>query len=161
MHFPLTIALRPSRRVMASILALHCGAGLALFHVPALSMVQDGAWFSASRLLAVAAWTALLLSLGRALKAERDKGGMRLTLHANGLVSRKDATDAAPYAVAGGGVDLGWAVWLPLADANGAVGPGRGRVRERLMLSRANVAPSHWRLLRIWLRHKAAPVDVA
>jgi hypothetical protein len=36
----------------------------------------------------------------------------------------------------------------------------RERVRGRLMLLRTNMAPAHWRQLRIWLRHKAAPFRV-
>jgi hypothetical protein len=158
MHFPLTIVMRPSRRVMASILALHIGAGLALFHVPALS-VAPGAWMSMPGLATLAAWGTVLLSLVLALRAERAKGAVVLTLHGNGLLSRGEGVAARSFALAGGHVDLGWAVWLPLDEAHGSLRRRCAWFRPRLMLMRANLPASHWRPLRIWIRHMAAPAD--
>lgn len=158
MHFPLTIALRPSRRVMASILALHVGAGLALFHVPALSLAR-GALLSMSTLAPLAAWGAVLLSLVLALRAELAKRGVVLTLHGNGLLSHGEGAVSRSFALADGHVDLGWAVWLPLAEEQIGVRRGSSWFGSRLMLTRANLPESQWRPLRIWIRHKAAPVD--
>jgi len=159
MHFPLTIALRPSRRVMASILALHFGAGLALFHVPALSVVPGGTWLSMLGLAPLVAWGVVLLSLVLSLRAEQAKRGVVLTLHGNGLLSREEGVDSCLFALVDGHVDLGWAVWLPLSREHDGVRIRSAWFGPRLMLTRANLPAPHWRPLRIWIRHRAAQRD--
>ena len=159
MRYPLTLSLRPSRAVMASILAVHVAAGLALFHVPSLSLLQPGPAWQPLRMLGVALWGGVLVSLLRAIRAERAKHGQALTLHSDGGLSVAGGEGVADYWIGPDAVDFGWVVWLPLFDPVSEVAPPFRRTRGRLMLLRANVFPQHWRPLRIWLRHKAAPVD--
>ncbi|WP_068634639.1 protein YgfX [Thauera butanivorans] len=161
MHFPLSVPLGPSRAVMASILAAHAVAGLALFHVPGL--MPSGEPWSRLQLLGVALGLALPLSLFHALARERAKRGWVLVLGGEGGLSVQccadgDAAAIHDYRLAPGAVDFGWAVWLPLVGPVAESGASPERLQRRLMLLRANMAPVHWRLLRMWLRHKAAPL---
>ena len=160
MHFPLSIPIGPSGAAMASILAAHAAVGLALFHVLGLSpWAFDGGWMPL-RLLGFVLWSALAVSLFDAFRKERAKRGLVLVLRGDGGLTLKDEGEAAAldYRLRAAAVDFGWAVWLPLAgplilDTRQAQGVGR-----RLMLLRGNMAAPHWRLLRVWLRHKAAPL---
>lgn len=153
MHFPLTIPLRPSRAMMASILAAHVAAGSALFHVPSVSVMQPGL----PRLVAMLVWMALLLSLLMSIRHERHKQGQSLILHDDGGLSSAAGEEVSDYWLGRGVVDFGWAVWLPLVEPVTGDVASSGRARRRLMLLPTNMSSSHWRPLRIWLRHKAAP----
>lgn len=153
MHFPLSTQLRPSRGVMASILVAHVAAGSALFYVPSLSVLSSGAL----PMLGVLLWICVLASFLVAIRHERAKQGLNLVFHGDGGLSVVSGEKAADYWLGAGAVDFGWAVWLPLVEPVVGDAALSGRTRLRLMLLRANLPPSHWRPLRIWLRHKAAP----
>ncbi|WP_350338126.1 protein YgfX [Thauera linaloolentis] len=147
----------PSRVVMASISAVHAAAGLALFHVPSLSVLQP----APLRTLGLLLWIALLGSLLHALRRERAKRGLALVLHGDGGLGLGCGNEsrggwAGDYWLGAGAVDFGWAVWLPLLGPAAEGERASRRPRRRLMLLRANMAAAHWRPLRIWLRHKAA-----
>ncbi len=148
---------------MASILAAHVVAGLALFHVPGL--MPSGEPWSRLQLPGVALGLALPLSLFHALAQERAKRGLMLVLGGDGGLSVRyasgDGATVRDYRLALGAVDFGWAVWLPLVGPSAEASAPPAKRRRRLMLLRTNMAPAHWRLLRIWLRHKAAPLSSA
>ena len=151
---------------MASILAAHVVAGLALFHVPGLMPIPLGEPWPPLRMLGGVLWCMLPLSLFRALAQERAKQDLVLVLGGDGGLSlqRRAAGGVSAiggYRLAPGAVDFGWAIWLLLVGPSGEVSSPPAKFRRRLMLLRANMAPVHWRLLRIWLRHKAAPLPSA
>ena len=160
MQFPFELKLQPSRLVMASVLVAHLAAALALFHVPGLGGVVDGE-ASLSRILAAAlAWTVWCLSLVRALRAERAKRGCTLWLEDDGLV--EVLVDGAEQGVLcrvrpHSAVTLDWAVWFRLAAVEPAPRQpvGGARTPSTMMLLASNVQGQDWRLLRIWLRHRA------
>ncbi len=156
MHFPLTISLHPSRLVIASILAAHVAAGWTLFHVPSLALLQPGALWSPLRLVGVLLWCGVLGSLLLALRQERAKRGTMVILHPDGMLTYDSGEEPRHYRLGTGAVDFGWGLWMPLIDLVAGEEPAPVRVRWRLMLLRTNMLPSHWRPLRIWLRHKSA-----
>ena len=156
MHFPLTIPLQPSKRVIASILAAHAAAGWTLFNVPSLALLQPGALGSPLRGVSILLWCGVLGSLLLALRQEHAKGGKALIVHADGMLTCMSADESLDYRVGAGAGDFGWALWLPLVELpDGQEGAPR-RVRQRVMLVRTNTSPGQWRALRTWLRHKAA-----
>lgn len=140
MHYPLNMAMRPSRGVMASVLALHALAGLALFYA-----LPQSAW----RALAI---LAVLLSMVMALRQEQAKRGLGVLVAHDGGVVLTVAGRQYTARLQVGAVDFGWAVWLSLQASPGEKLP---RGARRLMLVPANLPEGHWRPFRIWLRHCA------
>lgn len=140
MRYPLSLDIRPSKGAMASVLALHLLAGLALFHMR----------FPADWMLPPAC-VLLLASAGTGLHMELRKRCL-LILDGDGGVTVRTDGNACAARIEAGAVDFGWVIWLRL----------RGQEEERLprhlrslMLLPVHVADGHWRLLRIWLRHRA------
>lgn len=168
MQFPLELRLQPSRALMASVLVVHVAAALALFHVPALRVVfevDEGT--PGQRLAGVLAWVVLALSLVRALRAEGLKRGCSLWLEDDGLVEvfAEGAEQGVlcrvrPHSA----VLLEWAVWFRLVTVESGANTLRGMLRmpSGMMLVASNLHANDWRLLRVWLRHRAdrAPVVV-
>lgn len=161
MQFPVELRLRSSPVVMASVLVAHLAAALALFNVPAIVDVLPAA--DASVLMRVGTllvWLALSVSLISALRAERSKRGCVLWLEEDGLVEvlpgaaeESIVCRVDPRSV----VVLGWAAWFrPVALEGLECAPRHGAGRlPHLMLLAGNLPAQEWRLLRIWLRHKA------
>jgi len=141
---PLTIRLRSSFILQASILAAHFAAGLALFCMD----LPIGATLALAALVAASAvW---------AWRAEAAKRGMSLVLAADGAVQVFGKGVGAWARVSPGAVVFPSAVWFALGWTD--VG-GRTHGR-RFMLTAAGVeepaqAPDQWRRLRVWLRHRA------
>ncbi len=166
MHRPLSIELSPSRGVLASVLAVHVAAALALFH--ALFPMPTGGPEGQVALAAVA-WGLLIASLLRAIRAELGKRGTTLVLLEDGAVEVSSGGERGLCRVGADAVDLGWALWLdlrpgPVADAGDGMPlpPRHGRGVERgrrLMLLPVNLPAAQWRGLRIWLRHQALRGD--
>lgn len=155
MRFPLRVSLRPAAGAMASVLAAHAAAGLALFHgrPPLGAFAPDSpAWAGVEWFLAVV----LLASLVQALRGERAKGRLVLVLGEDGRLGLGDGEAVRLCRVSPGAVDFGWAVWLSLEP----VDEGREGGRFSLMLVEANLPAGHWRPLHIWLRHKAGATAV-
>ena len=158
MEFPLELKLQPSRIMMASVLVVHLAAALALFHVPGLGVLSPADDASLMQLLAgTLAWVVLCSSFLYALRAERSKRGCSLWLEDDGLV--EVLAEGAEQGVLcrvrpHSAVTLDWAVWFRLL----AVEPGSRLpvgTFTALMLVASNVQGDGWRLLRIWLRHRA------
>jgi hypothetical protein len=166
-QFPLELKLQASRLMMASVLVAHVAAALALFHVPGLSVVAVFGEASLARILAgTLAWVVLCLSLVRALRAERSKRGCSLWLEDDGLIEvLRDGAEQGvlcrvrPHSA----VTLDWAVWFGLVVVEPASKqPVSGaRTPASMMLLASNVQGQDWRLLRIWLRHRADRAVVA
>ena len=160
MQFPFELKLQPSRLMMASALVAHLAAALALFHVPALGDVVDGEASFSRILAATLAWAMWCLSLVRALRAERSKRGCSLWLEDDGLV--EVLVDGAEQGVLcrvrpHSAVTLDWAVWFRLLAVEPVSRQSVNAVRAPtgMMLLASNVQDQDWRLLRIWLRHRA------
>lgn len=136
---PLTVRLRPSLLLQASVLAVHGAAALALFHA-----VRDP-------LLMIPCELAVLLSAVLGVVGEVRKRGLTLVLHEDGgaVVHR---TAAAPCAarVRPGAVLFRAVIWIEFD----LLQPGRRR-RLNLMLVSSNVMAGQWRVLRVWLHHRA------
>lgn len=143
MHYPLTMAMRPSRGVMASVLALHALAGLALFYA-----LGPGEWRAAAILL-------VLLSAVVAMRRELVKRGLDLLVAKDGSVLLAVAGKQYAARMQDGAVDFGWVIWLNLEALPGERLPPRC---SRLMLVPGNLPDGHWRPFRIWLRHCAVKV---
>ncbi|MGD9870743.1 MAG: protein YgfX [Thauera sp.] len=159
MQFPLELSLQPSRAVKASVLVVYLATALALFHVidgDALAANANPAW--GGRVLFAGCCAFLLLAALRAWRAEAGKCGA-LLLGADGVLVmfERDAEQGLPCRVEpASAVDLGWALWfrvLPLEHVQ-PMPPLAARSR-RMMLVPHNLAGDDWRMLRIWLRHKA------
>ena len=108
----------------------------------------------------VVAWAVWCLSLVRALRAERSKRGCSLWLEDDGLV--EVLVDGAEQGVLcrvrpHSAVALDWAVWFRLLAVEPvSTQPVSGvRTPTCMMLLASNVQDQDWRLLRIWLRHRA------
>lgn len=160
MQFPLELRLRSSRAIIASVLVAHLAAALALFHVPAVLGALTAHEASAlERTGALLVLLTVFASLLRALWSEFRKRGCMLCLHEDGLLEVLPATGeggsvwrVAPDSV----VVLGWAVWFRPVALDGAAPCCDGVVRvPAMMLLARNLHARDWRLLRIWLRHKA------
>lgn len=161
MEFPLELKLQPSRVMMASVLVAHFAAGLALFHVPGLRVVALVGEASLAQILAgTLAWILVLVSLVLALRAECAKRGCTLWLEEDGVVEVLAAgaeqgvlCRVRPHSA----VMLDWAVWFRLGalEPASAAPPAVLRTPSAVMLVAANVQGRDWRLLRIWLRHRA------
>lgn len=146
MRYPLKLEVRPAKGAVASVLALHVLAGLALFH---LSLPLPWAFAGGASLICASACFSVWREAGKSHQVllEHD-GGISIQLGGRAFAAR----------VSTGAVDFGWAVWLSLRPVGGDVLPWRVR---RLMLVPANLPAGHWRLFRIWLRHRATKAPVA
>ena len=138
-----------------------------------------------SAVLRALALALVLASLGRGLHGERAKAGRCFVLADDGVLEAEErvarnGAGGAPRGGAGGApsngagdnqaalvlyrvvpasaVDLGWALWFAAVPL--VAGDARARP-FRLMLVAANVGAPSWRMLRIWLRHKALRVSPA
>jgi hypothetical protein len=154
---PLTIRLRPDPFLLASVLAAHCAAGLALFlmDLPLAATAPSGLMVGIS-----AAW---------AVHAQTRKRGLALALATDGalrICREGDGGDDAWAKVLPGTVVFPTVVWFALSWTDSG---GRSR-RLRLMLIAAEVEEDarggeesgdhadrpQWRRLRTWLRHRAS-----
>lgn len=161
MRFPVELRLRSSRGVMASVLVAHLAAALALFHVPAIvGVLPEGDAPVLVRGGALLVWLALSASLVRALRAERSKRGCVLWLEEDGLVEvlpraveESTVCRVDPRSV----VVLGGVVWFRPVALEGLERAPRNRSGRLscVMLLERNLPAQEWRMLRIWLRHKA------
>ncbi len=158
MRFPLTVSLRPARGVLAPVLVAHLAAGLALFHSPALQPIFTPAPSGAISVLpGLVALLVIVLSAAHGWRAESRKRGVELALGDDGVLSRYRGGERQDYRVLGSSVDSAWVLWLHLEAAGSEDRQGRvGSDRAAIMLVPTNLPPGQWRLLRIWLRHKAA-----
>jgi hypothetical protein len=140
-RYPVVIALRPSRGWMASVLAVHGIAALALFHFPPM-LAPPLYWYGvcAGVLLSSAWW---------AVRDERRKRGMRLTLEVDGTLVVDGQGRRMPARIAPGAVVSAWAVWMCAVELE------QGAGRCRLMLLPTHVQGAQWRALCLWLRHRA------
>ncbi len=157
MRFPLNISLRPARGVLVPVLAAHIAAGMALFHSPALQPIFTPAPSGAISVLpGLVALLLIVLSAFHGWRAESRKREVELALGADGVLGRRRGDDWQDYRVLGSSVDSAWVLWLHLEAAGSDDRQGRVDAdREAMMLVPANLPPGQWRLLRIWLRHKA------
>ncbi len=92
-------------------------------------------------------------SLFHALRDEWRKRAARILLHEDGGIGVEGHAVFHGAMWAPRAVDLDWAVWLQLTVVYAR--PAFFR-RRWLMLLPGNMTPRQWRVLRIWLRHKAA-----
>lgn len=138
------IPLKPSRSILASALALHCGAGLALF------------LYVADTLSGVLGGLALLLSLIAALRQQYRTSGLVLTIYSDGGAAVGDGKLSAPARVNEDAVILPHVLFMVLKYAD-----ARPRARTlRLMLVADNMNAAQWRRLKVWLRHQAVRLAV-
>lgn len=146
MRYPLKLEVRPAKGAVASVLALHMLAGLALFH---LSLSSRWAFVGAAGVVGASVCFGVWREAGKSHQVllEHD-GGVSVRLGGREFTAR----------VSSGAVDFGWAVWLSLRPVGGDVLPWRLR---SLMLVPANLPAGHWRLFRIWLRHRATKAPLA
>ncbi|MDR1423699.1 MAG: hypothetical protein LBI92_03695 [Azoarcus sp.] len=141
----LTIRLRSSPVLQASILAAHFAAGLTLF---CMALPTVATLTLTMLVVASTVW---------AWRAETAKRGMSLVLAADGAVVQMFGKGGDAWArVLPGAVVFPTAVWFALGWTD-ADGRAHGR---RFMLTAAGVeepaqAPDQWRRLRVWLRHRA------
>ncbi|PLX76053.1 MAG: hypothetical protein C0607_05795 [Azoarcus sp.] len=141
MVFPLSLTLRSSRGVLASVFATHGAAGLALFHA------TRSPWLLAS------GFGLIFFSTLAGWRGELRKQGVVLALQADCGVSVKRGNSAPVFArLRPDAVVFSWSAWfaLEMPEAERA-----GRAQLRLMLVRTNLHPDQWRSLQVWLRHRA------
>lgn len=135
MHFPVTLDIKPSRRLRAALVFAHSAAVLALW-----LGTLDG-W------LALAGSALLAFSL---VLHWRRQQAWRLRLAADGVLYRLVANDdAAKMKVLPGAVVTRWLVVARVRDERG------GKVRALLVLSDC-LSPDEFRALRVWLRWLAS-----
>ncbi|HEX5802052.1 MAG TPA: protein YgfX [Azospira sp.] len=135
MRFPVTLDVKPSRRLRAALVFAHLAAVLALW----LSAIDWRLALAGSVLLSLA-----LLVHWRGLRP------WRLRLAADGGLYRLAANDdAAKMAVLPGAVVTRWLVVARVRDER------EGRARALLVLS-DSLSPDEFRALRIWLRWLAS-----
>ena len=143
MRYPLELRFTPSFLLIALIAALHLVAAIAILQ---LSMVWP--WWPM-------VWAVLGISLALAVRAEISKRTRFLALEEAGtLCVRGHGVELR--ALPAGCVDLGWAIWLAWRALPGDAPPPE---KGAMMLLRDNLHADHWRLLRIWLRHKLQDPD--
>jgi hypothetical protein len=142
--YPLTIRLRPNRRMLLAVFALHGGAALALL------CMNLPWWASVVGLLAVA------ISAYQAWRGQRAKAGLALELFSDGGLGVRHggelthATSQIQWAsLAPGVVVFPLVIWFALR-LHGADGRPRWL---RLMLVEGEVG-ADWKMLRTWLRHR-------
>lgn len=129
MRYPIRLKLRPSARIRALMCAMHGIAASALLFLD-LPVV-----------LSLALGTAIFLSLGFALR--RQTAGS-LLLADDGQF---ELGEGGRLRVLASTTDFGWALWLHWLGDDGR--------RGAMMLAPDALPPGGWRVLRIWLRHKA------
>ena len=150
MRYPLEIGLRPSKLMLLLNAAIHAIAAFAFLRS------------SFPLLLVIVVVAGLAFSLRLAIRAEREKAGVRLVLLDNGELSvdPDGCGRRTVYASAEPGcVDFGWAVWIHWRGTRVRRSPRRP-IRGALMLVRGNVREDEWRGLKIWLRHKVGAACV-
>lgn len=133
MRYPLELTLRPSRRILTLVCAIHLIAALASL-LSALPM-----------LFAAVLGALTLLSLGLSVRGMARNAARALVLRDDGLL--EIGPGARPVRILPGSVDFGWAVWLAWRQDDGRQGA--------LMLAPDGLPRGQWRALRIWLRQKA------
>ncbi|GHT80921.1 hypothetical protein AGMMS49960_03480 [Betaproteobacteria bacterium] len=140
-EYPLSIRLRPSRKLLLAVFALHGGAALALL------CMKLPWWASAVSLLAVA------VSAYQAWRVQRAKAGLALELFSDGGLGLRQthfASEIQWVSLAPGVVVFPSVIWFALR-----VHAADGRPRWlRLMLVEGEVG-AEWKMLRTWLRHRA------
>ena len=142
MRYPLVLQLRPSRRAVSLITAIHSIAVIAFV----LSSID--------RVVIAPLLVVLGASYWLALRAERRKAGRMLVLGDTGLLGCAVGVEGEGSRPSPGSTDFGWAVWLLWREPGG---DSLRRPGQRcLMLLPDNVPPASWRAVRAWLRHKAA-----
>jgi hypothetical protein len=142
MRYPLVLQLRPSRRAIFLITAIHSIAVIAF----ALSSIGRSAAVPLLGVLGVSYWLALA--------AERRKAGQVLVLGDTGLLGYAGTPEEGGAQPLPGCTDFGWAVWLLWREPAGD--SPRRPAQRCLMLLPDNLPRSSWRGVRAWLRHKAA-----
>lgn len=158
MRLPLSLPLAPAPAMLAVTVLGHGLAAVVLLQVLASSGMTVPDFPGGSEILAVCAWALIGVSLLLSWRSEVAKRGLGVILHDDGVISTLRAGELADYRVDGSAVDFGWAVWLPLFATAGPKA-GRGRICRRLLLLPANLPPGQWRILRLWLRHKAVGAE--
>lgn len=141
MRYPLELALRPSRRALTLLAAIH-GVAAAAFFFSALPM-----W------VRVTALGPIVASMTIAVRRERRMAGIVLVLRGDGSAVLRCGGREWVALPAEGCADFGSVMWLQLASAPQA--PPLPRSARGLMLMPDSVPAAAWRGLRIWLRHKA------
>ncbi|HPE05338.1 MAG: hypothetical protein QMB75_11160 [Thauera sp.] len=158
MRFPIELKLRGSSTIKASVWVVHVAAALALFHVPAFREWGGG---GVDGLIAAGAWGSLLVSLLRGLRTQAGLEGCTVWLEGDGALelSREPGGTGGLYRVrADSQVVLPMAAWFALDPvAQSAAEAEASRVR-RLFLVPDNLSAGSFRLLRVWLRHRAGRV---
>lgn len=139
--------------IMASVLAAHLAAALALFNVPAFQLRGGtaGEWA-----FAVLGWGLLLVSLARGLLAQHRLRGRTIWLEDDGTLEMLMA-DRGPglhRVLPGSQVVLAAAVWFALVPLVPPESGIRGQTM-RLMLVPDNLVGKDFRHLRAWLLHRA------
>lgn len=133
------IRLKPSFSVLASVLALHCGAGLTLF------------FFVPGTLFVVLGGLVVGVSLFLALRQQWEMRGRVLTIYADGGAALGDGESFQLVRVSDDAVILQHVLFVTLRGTDAR--PRLGTLR--LMLVAGNMNAAQWRRLRIWLRHRA------
>ncbi len=161
MRYPLMLALKPSKAVMASVVVAHVAAALALFFA---LRTQDALYVGRIELpvpaLVIACCVVLAFSAWRSLRTEWSKRALQLVLSEDGSF-RCEALFGDRWArMEGGTTDFGWVVCLRLRldDLIPVRQPHCRRLLRTvpLVVVPGNLLrPADWRGLRIWLRHKA------
>lgn len=158
MQFPVELKLRGSNSIKASVWVVHVAAALALFHVPAF--VHWGAG-GLERAIAAGAWALIFLSLFRGLRGQAWLDGCTLWLEHDGALEllREPDGDGGLFRVrARSQVVLPMAAWFTLVAMEKSTS-GRGAAGARtLFLVPDNLSAGSFRLLRVWLRHRAGRI---
>lgn len=132
--YPLTIRIRPSRRLAVLVTAVH-GATAASFLASSLPFLAQAL-----------AWMVLTASLAHSLVRLWTRRGQEFVLLEDGTLGffMPDGQEAV-CALDGRSADFGWVVWL--------LWKGGGEVRSGAMMLMPDQMASHdWRHLRTWLR---------
>lgn len=139
--FPLRLVLRPSRRLLILLCALHAVVLYAFCQLAA----QLSWWLLPVVLV-------LLYSLYRKLRHEAQRRGVELICHASGEFSVPACGIGHEQAVfIERSTDFGWAIWLHWKNPR----PQR-RAASAMMLCADHFHDRQaWRHFRIWVRHKA------
>ena len=144
--FPLRLSLNPSRRLANLVFAIH--------GVTALSFLGS----SLSLGLRIAGFAVLAASLVQAQRRVGRPWAKQLTLEESGQlhcgVGGEGGERGEPCTMLGSCRDLGWAVWLSWREEGGPS-------RHLMLLPDMLEDRESWRLLRIWLRHKALKASSA
>lgn len=144
MHFPLRLRLTPSLTLLGVGALAHLGIFAAcLIGVPSV-------WLKGACGFLIAG------SFIRLIADERRKSGRSLTLDDAGLVAFDGESPPRPGMPIKSATDFRWVVWLTWQELGDAA---RGVQTHNLMLLPDHLPKGEWRLLRIWLRHKASFVS--